>query len=144
MKLKDDWIYWACQVAGWGSYSAATFAAAITFGGWRADLVVGFGLFFLYSVALTHFLRWYIRRREWLLLPARSGLPRAFGSAVVIGGFQTLLVVAIARALMGANAFDTMATVSAATGIVFMTCAWTAIYVAVHWYRGYRQSQIRE
>jgi len=45
---------------------------------------------------------------------------------------------------MGSNAFDTMATVSAATGIVFMTCAWTAIYVAVHWYRGYRQSQIRE
>jgi LytS/YehU family sensor histidine kinase len=31
---------------------------------------------------------------------------------------------------------------SMASGVIFMTCAWTAVYIGVHWYRRYVESQL--
>jgi two-component system LytT family sensor kinase len=144
MKPKDHWLYWTCQVAGWGSYSAIVFAVTTAFLGWQTYIFVGFVLFTLYSIGFTHLLRLQIRKRGWLALPASKGLPRIFGSAITAGALQTLLVVLIARLLKGQNVFDTTAILSTAWGVIFMTCAWMAIYVAVQWYRRYRQAQMRE
>jgi LytS/YehU family sensor histidine kinase len=143
MKLKESWIYWICQIAGWGSYSVIGFAIATSFAGWRPDIALGFILFFLYSIGFTHLLRLQIRKGAWLSLPALRGLPRIFGCALVIAAVQTLLVVTIARLLYGRAAFDTTATISAFSGIVFMTSAWTSIYVGATWYRRYREAQVR-
>ena len=142
MKLKADSAYWTCQVAGWGSYSAIVFAVITAFLGWQTYIFVGFILFFAYSIGFTHLLRLQIRNRQWLAMPPSRGLPRMFGFAVAIGGAQTLLVIVISRILTGENAFDRTAALSTAWGVTFMTCAWTAAYVAIHWYRRYRQSEI--
>jgi two-component sensor histidine kinase len=142
MKLKENWIYWTCQIAGWGSYSAVAFAATTTFVGWHMNIFIGFVLFFCYSIGFTHLLRSRIRQRRWLALHAFRGLPRIFGSAVAVGLLEALLVVVIAWILEGQNAFDTTGLVSMTSGVIFMTCAWTAVYVAVHWYRGYVESQL--
>jgi two-component system sensor histidine kinase AlgZ len=144
MNLKKEWLYWTCQIAGWGSYSLLVFALGRTFAGWQSDIALGFLLFFLYSIGLTHLFRAYIRHRKWLLLPAAAGLPRVFGGAIAVGVFQTFLVIAISGIRQGRNSFDTTAITSTAAGIVFMTCSWTAIYVGVFWYRRYRQTQLRE
>src|SRR5215470_203278 len=143
MSLKESWPYWACQITGWGSYSVAAFATATAFAGWRMDIVIGFALFFCYSIGLTHLLRWCIRRNRWLQVPARRGLPRLLGSAIALGAFDTALVVLIANLLQDSNVFDTTGIAGTAAGIVSMTCAWAAIYVGVHWYRSYRLSQLR-
>ena len=144
MKLKDEWIYWVCQIAGWGSYSAIAFAFTTAFTGWRPVIFAGFILFLGYSIGLTHLLRLVIKKRQWLALPASQGLPRVFGCAVCIGILETLLVLVISRILQGENTFDRTATISMASGVIFITCAWAAIYVAAQWYRRYRQAQLRD
>ncbi|HEY2382795.1 MAG TPA: histidine kinase [Terriglobia bacterium] len=142
MKFRQEWIYWTCQVAGWGSYSAVVFAVITAFLGWQTNIFAGFLLFFFYSIGFTHLLRLRIRRRRYLDLPASRGLPRIFGSAVAIGALEILLVIAISRILEGHNAFDATGMLSMASGVIFMTCAWTAVYIGVHWYRRYVESQL--
>ncbi len=117
MNLKDDWIYWICQIAGWGSYSTVVFAVVTAFAGWHTYIFLGFVLFFCYSIGLTHLSRRHLRKREWLALPGFSGLRRIFGAALAIGGLQTLLIILIARVLSGQNAFDANAT--AGTALLF-------------------------
>ena len=34
--------------------------------GWTAEVTVGYGLYFLYSIALTHWLRRYVNQRGWV------------------------------------------------------------------------------
>src|SRR5215470_16430970 len=144
MKLKDEWIYWVCQIAGWGSYSAIAFAFTTAFTGWRPVIFAGYILFLCYSIGLTHLLRLVIKKRQWLTLSASQGLPRVFGGAVCTGILETLLVLVISRILQGENTFDRTATISMASGVIFITCAWAAIYVAAQWYRRYRQAQLRD
>jgi two-component sensor histidine kinase len=144
MKPKNSWIYWACQVAGWGTYSIVVFGITTAFLGWRNDVFVGFLLFFCYSIGLTHVLRRTIQKRQWLSGSAFPGLLYLFAAAVVTGILQTILVILIARVLTGENAFDRTATISTVSGVTFMTCAWAAAYVAVHWYRRVREAQLRE
>lgn len=144
MKPGNNWLYWTCQIAGWGSYSAIVFGIVTAFLGWHIYMFAGFLLFFFYSIGFTHGLRLYVRKHQWLALPASRGLPRIFGSALATGAIQTVLVILIAWGLTGQNAFDPTGMLSTASGVAFITCAWTAIYVAVHWYREYRQAQMRE
>jgi signal transduction histidine kinase len=144
MRIRTNYLYWACQIIGWGGYSAIVFIVTSIYIGWHGDIAAGFGLFFLYSVALTHLLRDQIRRRDWLMLPAARGLPRIFGSAIGVGLVQTTLVVTIARVLSGESAFDTTATASTAGGVTFATCTWAAFYVGISWNRRYRLAQFRE
>jgi glucose-6-phosphate-specific signal transduction histidine kinase len=144
MKLKNSWIYWACQIAGWGTYSAVVFGITTAFTGWRANILICFLLFFIYSIGLTHLLRRTIRKRQWLAERAFPGLLYVFAGAVATGLFQTVLIVVIARAAVGPNVFDTTGIISAASSVTFICCVWAAAYVVVHWYRRYRESQLRE
>ncbi|MFZ0594629.1 MAG: hypothetical protein WAM39_29500, partial [Bryobacteraceae bacterium] len=55
--------YWACQVAGWSAYSAIGLSTAVLDNGWRPSIIIGYLLFFVYSIGLTHLLRAQIHRR---------------------------------------------------------------------------------
>ena len=62
---KTDGQYWACQIAGWGAYSfGAGLSTGVMANGWRRS-VIGYLLFFLYSIGLTHLLRGEIHGRNW-------------------------------------------------------------------------------
>ena len=144
MSTRTNYAYWVCQIAGGGGYSAIAFLVATHFAGWHSSIAIGFGLFFLYSIVLTHLLRGQIRRRGWLLLPATRGLPRIFGGALGTGLVETVLVIVIARVLTGERAFDTIATASTAGGVTFVVCTWAACYVGIGWNRRCRQAELRE
>src|SRR5262249_43820768 len=141
-KLKNSWLYWTCQIAGWGTYSVVAFSIVREFTGLREDILIGFLFFFFYSIGLTHFLRRTIQKRKWLAGPPFPGLFYIFAAAVATAILQTVLVVLIARLLEGQNEFDRTAIISTASGLAFMTCAWVAAYVLVHWYRRYRESEL--
>jgi signal transduction histidine kinase len=130
-RQRPNYSYWACQIAGWGGYSVLGLTIATLADGWRAGTAVCFALFFLYSIALTHWFRRLIRRRGWLDLSATRGFPRIFATAVCIGLLLAALVVGVARVLTGGHAFDTTATVSTAGGLAFACCLWAGIYVGI-------------
>lgn len=100
MKRKNA-EYWACQIIGWGAFSAVGLTTAVMDNGWRPSVVVGYLLFFLYSIGLTHLLRREIRQRAWTGLPVLGALARLSAAAILMGAVQTGLVVGIYTAIEG-------------------------------------------
>src|ERR1039457_2939587 len=99
--MKTKSAYWACQLIGWGSYVALGLFFAAQAVGWRASVVVGYVLFFGYSIALTDLLRREIRRRQWLDASPGSVIWRMGLSVIAIGMVQTFLIFSVTRLLTG-------------------------------------------
>jgi hypothetical protein len=87
--------YWICQVVGWGAYVAVGLAMVPADARAQPAVIGGYGLFFFYSIALTHGLRALIRRQQWLsLTPGRAALRLIFATAAV-GTIQASLIVLV-------------------------------------------------
>ena len=93
--------YWACQIAGWAAFSALGLTTAAMANGWRPSIVIGYLLFFLYSVGFTHLLRRLSLRRGWASLGPAKTLIRLSVGAILIAILQTGLVVGIYTAIEG-------------------------------------------
>lgn len=87
--------YWVFQVLMWGGYVVAGLVMILPQSGPKPVVIGGYTLFFFYSIALTHGLRRFVRRRDWLALsPGRAAL-RLFIAALAVGAIQALLVVVV-------------------------------------------------
>jgi two-component system, LytTR family, sensor histidine kinase AlgZ len=87
--------YWFLQVLGWGGYVAIGLSTVLPQAGPQPVILVGFGSFFFYSIALSHALRRLIRRREWLALAPGPAALRLFAAAVGLGTVLALLIVTV-------------------------------------------------
>ncbi len=63
--------------------------------------MVGYLLFFGYSIGLSHLLRGIIRRYGWTSLPLPSALRRLAGASILTGAFESFLVVGVYTAIEG-------------------------------------------
>ncbi len=141
MRGKTNWLYWSYQVAGWGVYSVVGLAIATLTTGWHAATAIGFALFFVYSIGVTHWMRGLFRRRGWLTLPPARGFPRIFSAAIGVGLLLAALVAGVSRGLAGPDAFPAAAIAGTAGGLVIVCCTWTGIYLGV---TRSRRAQLRE
>ena len=125
--------YWFCQIAGWGAYSVVGLWTAILENGWRPSVIIGYILFFLYSIGLTHLLRGVIRRRHWTTLPLHQALFRLATASVVIGAIQTVLVVGVYTAIEGRLGVwsDPSSMVYLFIGVSVFTAIWAILYLAI-------------
>jgi two-component system, LytTR family, sensor histidine kinase AlgZ len=137
--VKNDFMkrtnadYWACQIAGWGAYSAVGLTTSVMDTGWRPSVVIGWLLFFFYSIGFTHLLRREIRRRGWTSLPLLKALVRFAAASVVIAAVESGLVVAVYTAIEG-----NLGVWSKPSSIVYMFLAlsvvvtiWSVLYLAI-------------
>jgi two-component sensor histidine kinase len=133
--------YWLCQILGWGSYIAIAVFFATRDAGPRPDIFVGFGLFWIYAIGLTHLLRREIRRRAWLSLPFRKSIPRLFAAtlltAAVIWALVMLVNLAFTRELWNPTAMAAVA-----GGVTWVTLGWTVIYVGISSTRAALRNQL--
>jgi hypothetical protein len=121
--------YWMYQALAWGGYSAVSITFAIQYGAWQPMLVIGYGLYTLYSIAFTDLFRRLILRRGWLDLPARSRVARIVPGILLIGATQTLLVIWIDVLLERQNAsWPTDAWLWLWFGTTMATWTWTGVY----------------
>ena len=110
----------------------------------RPAVVVGYLLFFGYSIGFTHLLRREIRRRQWL-----NGSPgllwRMAAAVVAIGMAQTFLIYAVTLAMTGTVAQMSGTTILFSTwmGVTAADGAWVAIYVGVAGPRRFRKQEMR-
>jgi hypothetical protein len=138
--------YWICQILGWGGYSAIGIAETAQQVGWRFPVFAGYGLFMLYSVALTELLRREIRRRDWLSLSAGRMMSRLALGALVVAAIQTVLVAAVDMALNGhASQFRLHPEYIFALGFsVFGADAmWLLFYVVLTSNRRHQEKEVR-
>ncbi|HEY4363670.1 MAG TPA: histidine kinase [Bryobacteraceae bacterium] len=122
--------YWLLQIAGWGLDSAISISFAIYYAGFSVALVIGYILFFLYSVGLTDLFRREIRRKRWLNPPVPWYGLRLLAGVLLICAIQTTLVVAIDNALTpGGDHWPLSAVLPLAWGTFMATGTWTGLYV---------------
>lgn len=122
--------YWSCQILGWGTYVALGLSMVLRQTGPQPVIIGGYGLFFFYSIALTHLLRREARRREWLELPPGRAAVRLLIGALVVGLIQAVLVVAVQSIWTRSSPFSVKLSFFLvmwinATGA---TLLWTALY----------------
>ncbi len=141
--MKSNRKYWLCQSLGWGIYAAVGIVFTARDTGWRPVIFVGWGAFFLYSVALTHLFRSLIRQRQWALaITWRTGSRLLLG-ALAVAAIQTLLVLSIDLLLEGSRSdlWQARAVLGVWGGTTWAAIIWTILYLAL---TSNRRSQERE
>ncbi len=138
--------YWACQIGGWGAYSGVGLATAVMETGWRPRIVIGYLLFFLYSIGATHLLRGVIHRRNWTSLPVHLVAARLAGAAIAIGAIQTVLVVSIYSALEGKlGVWHEPSSIGFMfLGVSVINTIWTTLYLTITTLRKSREARRQE
>jgi hypothetical protein len=140
--MKSYRAYWLCQILGWGSYSLIG-ALGVMQRVSRAEAVIGYGSYFLYSIALTHWLRGFVRRRGWLEADRPRYVP-SFAAAWAIGLLQALMVVAIDSLILGSRSglLAPSAIAGAAFGISIVPLGWMTLYIAITSGRRAKEKQL--
>jgi hypothetical protein len=143
--MKTKSAYWACQLIGWGGYAALGLLFAAQAVGWRPSVVVGFVLFFGYSIALTDLLRREIRRRQWLDASPGRVLWRMALAVIAIGLVQTFLIFSVTLLLTGrlTQMGGTSSLFGTWVGVTGVDCTWAVFYVAATGPRRYREKEVR-
>jgi two-component system sensor histidine kinase AlgZ len=130
---RTGWLYWTCQICGWGAYSAVGLWTAGMDHGWKPSAIYGYVLFFFYNIGLTHLLRYVIRSRRWRTLPLQRFLMRLALSCLLLGMIQTSLVVGVYTAIEGSLGVwsDKSAIAYLFMGVTIATTIWTALYLTI-------------
>lgn len=138
--------YWACQIAGWGAYSVVGLWSAVLENGWRPSVIIGYVLFFFYSIGLTHLLRREIHRRHWTSLPLHRALVRLAAASIAIGAVQAGLVVGIYTAIEGRLGVwsEPSSIAYLFIGVSVITTIWTILYLALTTLRQSREVRRNE
>ena len=153
--------YWILQLLGWGFYFYAQASGEVIFAQqpwskagtlWGGVCVAG--------IALTHLLRWIIKRQEWLALRPAALMVRIATAVLIISIVAYLNTLALSEAVYGtmvtpiASAFYQRLDLGGQlrNQFIFMLlvhAAWVAVYLAIaiqrHRYRAeLRQAQLGE
>jgi len=138
--------YWFCQIAGWGAYSALGMWTGFLDHGPRLSVIVGYILFFLYSIGLTHLLRRQILRRHWTSLPLPAALLRLAASSLAIGAIQASLVVGVYAAIEGRLGVwsDASSVAFLFMGVSVVTTIWSVLYLSITSLLHSREARRRE
>jgi len=146
LMTRRDAEYWACQIAGWGIFSALGMATEVMSSGWQRSIIAGYALLFLYSIGLTHLLRREIRRRAWTSLPVLPALVRLVAASAAVAAVQTALVVAVYAGLEGH-----LGVWSKASSVMYMflwlwvvVTIWSMLYLAITTLRHSREVRRNE
>jgi hypothetical protein len=128
-------LYWICQAAGWGSFTAWVL-------GWYLLSVPAVHLWDVVSIvffnavlcpAITHALRRYMYRRDWMQWPARRVLLWVVGVIVLTAASLTAGVALFVLAVsLGANTLDFQSACGIFIGFAWAYSGWFIIYYAVH------------
>ena len=138
--------YWACQIGGWAVFSLLGLTTGAMESGWRPSAIIGYVLFFSYSIGLTHMLRGVIHREHWMSLPWHRLLPRLAASSVAIGSVQTMLVVGVYTAIEGrmGDWSDRSSIVFLFLGVTVFSTIWSILYLAIATLRRSRETRNAE
>ena len=130
--------YWLCQILAWGLYSVIGLLMARRAAAVDGSVFVGYGLFWVYSIALTHAFRRHIERHKWLSLPLRSAFLRLAAGSLVTSTIQTLLIAIISGLLRGFDHVFADSTIPQPAlafilwlNIGIVTAVWTALFAGI-------------
>jgi hypothetical protein len=138
--------YWLCQAAGWGGYSILGFCLTSWIIGWRIDVAAGYGLFFLYSIAFTDWLRREMIRRRWLDEISFGRVVTLFGIGALLAALQTSLIVGTNFVFRGHRSeylTDPINILETWWGVTWVNGTWIGLYSLITRRRRQREKDAR-
>lgn len=120
--------YWLCQILGWGAYVAIGLAMVLPQTGLQPVILIGYGLFFFYSIALTHGLRRLIKHQEWLSLTPGRAAARLLVAALALGLVLTALIIVVQSLLSWSFSVNARFLFFMWTNTTVASVFWTAAY----------------
>ena len=138
--------YLICQVAGWGAFGLVGVGMSRAFGFGDARMAITTMLGVLIGGLVSHLWRGFILRRRWLALDFGPLAPR-----LVAGVLVAALVTEIAAWMTGLYVTRAYTWKTSTPGVMFATTfnwvftfiLWTAIYVGIHWFFRWRDTEIQ-
>ncbi len=148
--ISNKKLYWILQVLGWTAYTVVQIVAGFFSGALitAQNTVNSKGIAFLVveavlSFLLTHYVRTFIKRRNWLGFPLRKLLVRVMAISLVMGVMLYIIRIPIFFAL---NLFKLNVSFDPAqiTALIFIYSLifffWLLIYFAYHYFYRYNES----
>lgn len=148
-------LYWACQIGGWGVYTATKVWAALFYLHlpWLPTITAALVIHGA-AVGVTHALRGYVQRRKWHQLPRGRLALRIVAAGLLLGvpfGIATNLTPL--AALQDPGIVNAGSGLRAGPGLVlllntinwaFVFMMWLALYFGVLAVRQFRSAELRE
>ncbi|HET9865635.1 MAG TPA: histidine kinase [Steroidobacteraceae bacterium] len=148
--------YWILQLLGWGLYFYAQASGEVIFAQvpWSKASTLWGGVC-LAGIALTHLLRWVIRRRGWLALKPAALMGRVLIAVLLISVVAYLNTIALSEAVYGTpvtpitQAFYQRLSVGGQlrNQFIFMLVAhgaWAAVYLAITIQRHRHRAEVHQ
>jgi signal transduction histidine kinase len=138
--------YWLCQTTGWGVYAILGFCFTTWAVGWRIDVIVGYILFFVYSIAFTDWLRREILRRRWLDDISFGIVAKLIAIAAALAALQTSLIAGISFLLIGHRTeyvSEPVIVLETWWGITWVNGTWIGLYRTISRRRRQREKEVR-
>src|SRR5262245_22029079 len=148
-------LYWACQLAGWGTYTVTKVWAGLVYLPlpWLPTIAAALALNSA-ALGVTHALRGYIRRRDWRTLPRGRlalrialvglvlGVP--FGIATIFTPLAALQDPSLVDATSGFPGGPVPVLLLNAINWAFVFIIWLTLYFIALAVRQYRSAELRE
>ena len=145
--MKNERVYWLCQITGWSLYTVSTILLSAAFGVYSWSNFASQILSCSIGLILTHLFRIYVRRYGWLRLSLPSLMPRivavcVFGAIVWMllmlpvwmFVFQTITLSLINPAIIFVMVFNWSAT-------LFI---WSLIYFGFHYVENMKKTEVEK
>lgn len=143
---RRNFIYWICQLTGWGVFVAGNLVMA-SMQGSEMDLVYYRSVFMLvFGLAITHCYKLLVHARGWTSLEVKKMIPRMILASLALSVtfnffnefFKNLL---LHEPLFSLSAFDTRYFLRIVnTSVLFLL--WNVIYFAVHTFENWKKEEI--
>jgi hypothetical protein len=133
--------YWGFTILFWAINTAIYFSFAVHYAGWTAPIVVGYLLYPIYSIGLTHLLHLELRRRRGRVLPVWKRIAEMVLAVLAIGLVQTFLIGAVDWLFGGRDSlfYQQTALIASAFGATSAVGMWVFVYA----FRDHRLQRIQ-
>lgn len=143
-KWSERKLYWVSQIAGWSVFALVNLVIIAAFGKYSWQRLVIFFVICLTGLLLTHQLRNYIKKNNWINLPIKKLIPRLLLACLILGILIYCLAFGSDYAL-GQFKSDEFKVASLLAGIINLSgvvAIWSLIYFSFHYFQNYKRAEI--
>ena len=142
--LRRKKVYWISQITGWSIFGAANIFVNSSVEGFSINTILVWIIVCFAGVLLTHTLRYYVNKLNWLDFSLNKTIPKVLLSSVTIGIILFVILYFSHSVLEGTELeefrFSTpfMGILNLSSVILF----WTLIYFSIHYFENYKKAEI--
>lgn len=148
--MPKNFIYWICQIVGWGSYSVFLLAIMINFGGGSDNLIessIFQGFIGLCLLIASHLLRQIMKRNDWTKLPLKKLIPKILLATLIAAFLAQVIIHIFIYVLVDfsfTQPFQFQSFVLYIFNVEILLLLWSLIYFSYHYFNSNRKNELEK